>query len=89
MYLIPGSLINTTPWPPTDWASYPVMKVKDVPAPQIDFVQGIYTIALLTRKVVQSLVEWMRSRIGIKFCFNRRVSYRGFVEDTLDKSGTY
>src|ERR1700753_4337181 len=32
----------TTPWPPTDYASSPVVVLEKVPSIQIDFVRGIH-----------------------------------------------
>nr|KAK5437002.1 hypothetical protein LTR18_009367 [Exophiala xenobiotica] len=41
-YLLSGGLLMTTPWPPTTYASFPVITLRNIPATQIDFVRGIH-----------------------------------------------
>ena len=39
-YLMPGGLIMSTPWPPSNHEDYPTITIYDAPATQIDFVRN-------------------------------------------------
>ncbi|KAL4939924.1 hypothetical protein BDV06DRAFT_197802 [Aspergillus oleicola] len=40
-YLLPGGLMTTTPWPPTNYSSAPVVQINNAPTVQLDFASGL------------------------------------------------
>ena len=77
-YLISGGLIMTTPWPPTNWTSYPVVTIQKVPAIQIDFINGLYNDSFVDSEdcTVFGADEFL---IGMKFCLANSRSSPGSV----------
>ncbi|KIW23718.1 hypothetical protein, variant [Cladophialophora immunda] len=75
-YLMSGGLIMTTPWPPTDYPSYPVVTIRDAPSTQIDFVRGIHNDTFVDSEdcLVFGADGFL---IGIKFCLARSQSAPG------------
>lgn len=75
-FLISGGLMMTTPWPPVDEPSYPVVSVRDAPATQIDFVRGIHNDAFDDANDCTTF-GGEGFLIGIKFCLARSQSTIG------------
>lgn len=75
-YLLSGGLIMTTPWPPTDYTSFPVITLRRVPAIQIDFVRGIHNDTFHDAEDCTVFGE-EGFLIGIKFCLARSQSATG------------
>lgn len=69
-YLLSGGLMMTTPWPPKDFPSSPVISVKDVPCTQIDYVRGIHDDTFDDAKDCTTF-GGQGFLIGIKFCLAR------------------
>lgn len=66
-YLVSGGLMMTTPWPPTDHTSSPVVTIDAVPATQIDFVRGIHNDSFDDAQDCQTF-GGAGYLIGVKFC---------------------
>jgi hypothetical protein len=75
-YLFSGGLIMTTPWPPTDYPSYPVITIARVPTIQINFVRGIHNDSFYDGEDCTVFGE-DGILIGIKFCLARSRSAKG------------
>jgi len=75
-YLMSGGLIMTTPWPPIDYPSYPVVTIRNAPSTQIDFVRGIHNDTFVDSEdcLVFGADGFL---IGIKFCLARSQSAPG------------
>ena len=75
-FLLSGGLIMTTPWPPTDHTTYPVVVIEEVPSVQIDFTMGIHNDTFVDSK--DCLVFGQPGfLIGFKFCLARSQSAEG------------
>ena len=75
-YLLSGGLIMTTPWPPTNYTSYPVITIRDVPSIQIDFVRGVDNDTFNYAEDCSVFGE-AGFLIGMKFCLARSKSSVG------------
>lgn len=75
-YLMSGGLAMTTPWPPEDYKSHPVITIKNTPSTQIDFVRGIHNDSFDDLQDC-STFGGEGFLIGIKFCLARSVSAPG------------
>jgi hypothetical protein len=75
-YLLSGGLIMTTPWPPTNYSSYPVITLRRIPAIQIDFVRGIHNDTFDDAEDCEVFGD-EGFLIAMKFCLARSLSAPG------------
>ncbi|KAL4756288.1 uncharacterized protein BDW70DRAFT_164642 [Aspergillus foveolatus] len=69
-YLLPGGLINTSPWPPTDHPSAPVIQIANASSLQLDFHAEISQEDPFSSEdcnIYGSDTAW----VGIRFCVSK------------------
>ena len=87
-YLLSGGLIMTTPWPPINFTSYPVITIHNVPSIQIDFARGVYNDTFIDTRDC-AVFGKAGFTIGMKFCLARSNSTVGsLISGMLDKFST-
>ncbi|KAL4877496.1 hypothetical protein BJY04DRAFT_222054 [Aspergillus karnatakaensis] len=69
-YLLPGGLINMSPWPPTNHPAAPVIQVDNAPSIQLDFRSDISQEDVFSDEdcnIYGSETSW----VGIRFCVSK------------------
>ncbi|KAI1967016.1 hypothetical protein LOZ58_000509 [Ophidiomyces ophidiicola] len=77
-YLLSGGLVMTTPWPPTDHPSHPVIQIYNVPSTQIEFRRNIDEGESFLNDDCTMFGD-QSSLIGIKLCLAHSRKVNGSV----------
>ncbi|KAL3477935.1 hypothetical protein BJX99DRAFT_256904 [Aspergillus californicus] len=75
-YLLPGGLINTSPWPPTDHPSAPVIEITNAPSIQLDFLREVNQQDSFSDEdcsIYGSETSW----VGMRFCVAKSQTLNG------------
>jgi hypothetical protein len=75
-YLLPGGLLSSSPWPPTDHPSATVIRFSNAPSIQFDFYKEIGQ-GIQFRDGDCSIYGNRTSLIGIKFCISESQAFEG------------
>lgn len=67
-YLIPGGLVMSTPWPPTDHEDCPTITIYNAPATQIDFMRNMEQEQMFDDTQDCSVFGSSGFKIGVRFC---------------------
>jgi hypothetical protein len=74
-YLLTGGLYMTTPWPSTDFSSYPLIKIENVIGRQIDYRHGLNTGDSFENDDCKMYSDNGRTYIAMKLCIAKSKVY--------------
>jgi hypothetical protein len=75
-YLLPGGLISSSPWPPTDYPLAPVIRFFDAPSIQFDFRREVGQDIQFTDEDCKTYGN-VTAPVGMKFCVSKSQTFDG------------